>query len=274
MNPAPIALFVYNRPWHTRQTIEALQKNDLAEESDLFIYADGSDKKEHKGLVDEVREYIREVTGFNSVTIVLREENYGLAKSIITGVTEIVSRFDRIIVLEDDLVTSRHFLKFMNDALDYYKDDDRVVSIHGYMFPVTGLLPETFFLKDTGSWGWGTWKKGWDLFEVDGALLLEELRNRKLLHRFDMDGAYPFSSLLKRQVTGENDSWAIRWQASAFLKNDWQISTGRANPAGTGIPSAAISARPAAFLPKSAAGTTFCSPGPNSARCVSGPDIR
>jgi len=227
MSFAPVALFVYNRPWHTRQTIESLRQNSFALESDLYIFSDGPRTSDDANKVADVRAFIHRVEGFKSVTIVERNENWGLSCSIIAGVTEIINRRGRIVVLEDDLVTSPHFLSFMNDALDFYQDDTRVVSIHGYMYPVSGSLPETFFLIDTGSWGWATWQRGWDLFELDGSLLLEELRRRKLTYVFDMEGAYPFTKMLVDQVEGWNDSWAIRWQASAFLKNGLTLFPGR-----------------------------------------------
>lgn len=227
MDYAPITLFVYNRLPHTIQTVNALRQNRFAADSDLYIFSDGSKNPDDLSNVAVVREYIRGIDGFKSVTIVEHEENRGLANSIITGVSEVIERYGRIIVLEDDLVTSRHFLAFMNEALDYYRDDERVVNIHGYMYPVGGTLPETYFLKDTGSWGWATWKRGWDLFEPDGAKLLRELKSRSMTRVFDMDGAYPFTRILKDQIEGINDSWAIRWQASAFLNNRLTLFPGR-----------------------------------------------
>jgi hypothetical protein len=219
VNLAPITLFVYNRPWHTRQTIEALQKNDLATESDLFIYADGPKKAEHAGAGDEVREYIRGVDGFKSVTIVEREENWGLARSIISGVTEVVNSIGRIIVLEDDLLTSPFFLRYMNDALDLYDNEEGVISIHAYTFPLNSSLPETFFLKGTGCWGWATWERSWKIFEPNGQKLLENIIARRLENEFDLNGAYPYTRMLKDQISGKNDSWAVRWHASGFLKD-------------------------------------------------------
>lgn len=227
MNLAPLTLFVYNRLWHTRQTIEALQQNELAAESNLFIYSDGPKNAGHAGAVDEVRDYIRAIGGFKSVTITEREENWGLARSIISGVTEIVKDFDRIIVVEDDLVTSPFFLRYMNDALEMYKSEESVISVHGYINPLKGQLPETFFLKYTGCWGWGTWKRGWALFESDGEKLLKNLKDRGLVERFDLERSYPFTGMLNDQVDGKNDSWAIRWQASAFLNDKLTLFPGR-----------------------------------------------
>lgn len=227
MKPAPVALFVYNRPWHARKTVEALQKNENVEKSDLFVYADGLRTPEHADIVREVREYIGTINGFKSVTIVERDKNYGLARSIITGVTEIVERFGKIIVLEDDMVTSPFFLRYMNEALDLYENEENVISIHGYMYPIKAELPETFFLKDTGCWGWGTWKRGWEFFEPDGNKLLHELVNRKLTKKFDLNGSYDFTKMLRDQINGNNNSWAIRWQASAFLKDKITLFPGK-----------------------------------------------
>jgi hypothetical protein len=120
-------------------------------------------------------------------------------------------------VLEDDMVTSPWFLRYMNDALECYKDEEQVISIHGYIYPVKAKLPETFFLKGADCWGWATWKRGWDLFEPDGQKLLSELRARDLTYQFDFDGAYGYTNDLEEQVNGTINSWAIRWYASAFL---------------------------------------------------------
>lgn len=227
MNPAPIALFAYNRPEHTRRTVEALQKNGLAAESDLIIFSDAPNKPEAAAAVREVREYLRTVCGFRSVSIIERTENLGLANSIIDGVTTIVNKYGRIIVLEDDLVTSPYFLRFMNDSLNMYELDENVVSIHGYMFPVKRQLPETFFLRGANSWGWATWARAWFLFEPDGKKLLDELRKRNLAYQFDVNGSYPYTKMLEDQIAGKNASWAIRWRASVFLVNGLTLFPGK-----------------------------------------------
>jgi hypothetical protein len=216
---APIALFTYNRLWHTQQTVEALQKNELADASELFVFSDGPRSDTDRENVNTVREYLKSITGFKKVTVIERDKNLGLAQSIITGVTEIVNRYGRIIVLEDDMITSPYFLKFMNEALEFYKDEERVISIHGYIYPIKAQLPETFFIKDTGCWGWATWGRGWNLLEPNGKKLLRELVARKLTKKFDINGSYPFTQILHDQIAGKNNSWAIRWQASAFLSD-------------------------------------------------------
>lgn len=217
MHPAPIALFAYNRPWHLAQAVEALRKNELADQSHLIIYSDGPKDVANQRKVEEVRKYIKTIEGFKSIKITERRKNYGLAPSIIAGVTETINKCGRIIVLEDDLVTSPFFLKYMNDALDYYEKEEKVISIVGYIYPVLGL-PETFFLKGTDCWGWATWSRGWNLFEEDGRKLLAELKQKHLTNLFDYHGAYPYTNMLEHQVQGKVSSWAIRWHASGFLK--------------------------------------------------------
>lgn len=227
MSRAPIALFVYNRLWHARQTVEALQNNKLARESDLFIFSDAAKSLASSGAVRQVRDYIKTITGFQSVNIVERTQNLGLANSIISGVTQLCSKYGRVIVLEDDMVTSPYFLKYMNDSLERFAGDERVISIHGYVYPVKQTLPEAFFLPGADCWGWATWQRGWNLFNPDGRYLLDELKRRKLLSAFDYDDTHPFSKMLEGQIKGANDSWAVRWYASAFLADKLSLYPGR-----------------------------------------------
>lgn len=223
----PIVLFVYNRPWHTQQTVEALLKNKMVEASELFVFSDGPKSDADKEKILEVREYIKTITGFKSVTIIEREQNLGLAQSIITGVTEIVNRYGKIIVLEDDMISSPYFLEFMNKALEFYKDEEKVICIHGYIYPIKKQLPETFFLRGADCWGWATWKRGWDMFEPNGLKLLQEIKKRKLQKMFDINGAYPYTKMLVNQIRGRSDSWAILWHASAFLEERLTLYPGR-----------------------------------------------
>ena len=227
MNCAPITLFVYNRPEHTQRTVEALKQNMPAKYSNLFIFSDAPKSQMQADKVGEVRAYIRQIEGFMSVTVIERETNFGLARSIIDGVTTIVGKYGRIIVLEDDMVTAPYFLAYMNEALEKYKDDDRVVSIHGYVYPVAQPLPEAFFLPGADCWGWATWSRGWVCFNSDGQFLLDELKRRKLIQAFDFNGAYAYSKMLEGQIKGANDSWAVRWYASAFLAGKLTLYPGR-----------------------------------------------
>ncbi len=224
---APIVLFVYNRKSHTEQLIRSLVANPLASESKLIIYADGAKSEQDRKEVEEVRAYIKTIQGFKEIFLVEQKGNKGLAQNVIEGVTEVVNRYGRVIVLEDDLVLSPYFLTFMNQALDLYENEPKVGHIQGCDFTNSTDLPYTFLIKWTGSWGWATWKRAWRFFNPDGAILFKELKQRKLNKSFDFDGAYPFTRMLQRQVKGENDSWAIRWNASLFLNDILSLNVGR-----------------------------------------------
>ena len=244
----PIALFAYNRPRHIGRTVAALQLNELAADSDLYIFSDGAKTDADTDLVEEVRREIDGICGFKSVHISKRDRNCGLAHSIISGVSEICQRHGRVIVLEDDLVTSRYFLRYMNDALDLYENQSDVISIHGYVYPVNNPLPDTFFIKGADCWGWATWRRGWDLFQPDGEILLQQLERRGLIQEFDFDGAFPYSQMLRDQIKGRNNSWAIRWYASAFLSNKLTLYPGRSLVHNIGNDSSGVHCEPSNFF--------------------------
>ncbi len=224
---APILLFVFNRPDHVRRTVEALQRNTLAAESILYIYSDAARTPEQKDAVSEVRRYIYTINGFKEINIIEREENWGLAKSIIDGVTTRVKEYGRVIVLEDDLITAPYFLQFMNDALEAYKDEERVGHIQGCDFTQDPSLPDTFLIRWTGSWGWATWDRAWKYFNPDGKALLKQIEDRKLTYTFDFNGKYGYTRMLRRQIEGKNNSWAIRWNASLFLNDILSLNVGK-----------------------------------------------
>lgn len=223
----PITLFTYARPDHTRRTVESLLRNPQAPEHNLIVFSDAAHTFDKQAAVDEVRAYLATISGFRSVTIHHRPHNLGLANSIIGGVTQVLAEHERIIVLEDDMVTSPHFLAYMNEALDRFSDDERVISIHGYVYPVQQTLPEAFLLPGADCWGWATWRRGWRLFNPNGQALLDELKRRNLLKNFDFNGAYGYSQMLEAQIKGTNDSWAVRWYASAFLAGKLTLYPGR-----------------------------------------------
>ena len=226
-SPAPIVVFAFNRPDHLARTLRALAACEEAPASRLTIYCDGARRANDEPRVREVRAVAAAVSSFASVEVVARERNLGLAASIIDGVTSQVAQHGRVIVLEDDIVVSPHFLRYMNEGLALYEHDEQVASIHGYTYPVTETLPETFFLRGADCWGWATWARAWRHFEPDGERLLAELRHRKLTHEFDFDGSYPYTRMLEDQVDGRNQSWAIRWHAACYLKDLLTLYPGR-----------------------------------------------
>ena len=227
MTLAPILLFVYNRPQHVKRCIESLLQNELASQSKLFIYSDGARHESDEADVRLTRDFIHSISGFESVEIVERETNRGLAANIIDGVSTQVKAYGRVIVLEDDLVVAPYFLQFMNDALTTYQDDDKVGHIQGCDFTQDPSLPDTFLIKWTGSWGWATWERAWKHFNPNGSELLKQLEDRKLTYTFDFNGKYGYTRMLRRQIEGKNNSWAIRWNASLFLQDILSLNVGK-----------------------------------------------
>ncbi|MBQ5454975.1 MAG: glycosyltransferase, partial [Prevotella sp.] len=177
--------------------------------------------------VNEVRQFIHSIKGFKEIHYVERTENWGLARNIIDGVTTLVNQYGRVIVLEDDLIVAPYFLQFMNDALETYKDEENVCHIQACDFTKDPILPDTFLIKWTGSWGWATWKRAWKLFNPNGQELLDELIRRKLTYRFDFNGKYGYTRMLRNQIKGKNNSWAIRWNASLFLADKLSLNVGK-----------------------------------------------
>ena len=219
---SPIILFVYNRPWHTKQTLDALSKNILAENSTLYIFCDGpkelADELEIK-MIHETRNIANREKRFKEVIVKEKKNNKGLADSVIDGVTEIVNKYGKIIVLEDDIVTSAGFLKYMNDALNVYENIEKVMHISGYMFPVREKMSETFFIQPTSCWGWGTWSRAWLKFEKNPKKQIE-LIAYKGWNKFTINGSNPaFKNHLEMNLNGNLNTWAIFWYASVYLND-------------------------------------------------------
>lgn len=215
---APIVLFVYNRPWHTIQTVGALQRNEMAGQSDLIIYSDGPKTEADKDLVCAVRRYIKKIKGFKKIIITERDENLGLAKSIISGVTEVINQYGCVIVLEDDLVTSPYFLSYMNNALEKYKNNENVMQVAGYMFP--NSLPTEFdavFLPLSTTWTWGTWKRAWDRLDLSRKGYEKLKKDKKLRKEFNLNGSYDFFRLYNYFFKGKSSSWGIFWYSTVFF---------------------------------------------------------
>ncbi len=218
MSLAPIALFAYNRPAHLRRTVETLRANPLAQTSALHVFSDAPKAGEAARPVDEVRAFLRTIDGFASVRIYERERNFGLAESVIDGVTRLCNAYSHVIVIEDDLLVAPGFLDYMNSALNRYRNDERVMQISGHMFPVdVDTADDAFFLPFISSWGWATWHRAWQKFDplASGYAQLKDDARRR--YAFNMNGAYDYYSMLEAQRAGKIDSWAIRWNLSVFL---------------------------------------------------------
>lgn len=224
---APIVLFVYNRPWHTEQTLNALKRNKLANESTLYIYADGAKDNatpETLGCINEVRTIIRAKQWCKEVTILESEINKGLALSIQSGVTEIVEKHGKVIVMEDDLLTSPAFLTYMNRALDQYQNRNSVFSISAYNLPAEKMpIPpdynyDVYVSLRNGSWGWGTWKDRWNQIDWNVALYQTMLTNQQLQDAFNRRGDDVFE-MLQMQQSGKLNIWSIQFTMAHFVNH-------------------------------------------------------
>ncbi|MFA6761019.1 MAG: hypothetical protein WCR69_08255 [Sulfuricurvum sp.] len=221
---APIVLFTYNRLSHTRQTLEALQQNKLASKSELFIFSDGGKDEESWQKVNKVREYLKTIKRFKNITLVFGEKNIGLADSIIFGVTDIVNRYGKIIVLEDDIVTSPYFLKFMNDALSFYENEKSIWDITGWNYPIkTEVSRDTFMWRVAGCWGWATWADRWKNFQRNPQELVDRFSAYDI-YKFNLDGVYDFWSQVVLNNEGKIDTWAIFWYAASFEHNALSVA--------------------------------------------------
>ena len=227
---APVVLFAYRRPDHLRRALDSLAANSGADRTALNIYCDGAKSEIDREAVEQVREIARGMQGsalFASVRVIERDHNIGLAASVISGVTQTLEDHESVIVMEDDLVVSPDFLEYMNQALELYVNNEQVISIHGFMYSVPPVLPQTVFLRGADCWGWATWRRGWEIFEPDSQKLLKELDKSPDRAEFDFNGAFPYRQMLKDQAAGTIDSWAIRWYASAFLANKLTLYPGQ-----------------------------------------------
>ncbi len=207
--------------------MEALQRNEEASLTDVHIFVDGPRRPSEAEEVSEVIGVARSNWKFNTTTVVVSPQNRGLAESIISGVGSVVGDYGQVIVLEDDLVVSSFFLNYMNCALRLYADDERVASVHAYVYPTDSELPSTFFVRGADCWGWGTWSRAWSKFNPDSHELLRSLEKSSAQADFDFGGSVGYREMLMDQIKGINDSWAVRWYASTFLANMLTLYPGR-----------------------------------------------
>lgn len=225
---APVVLFVYNRLDHTRKTVEALTQNTLSQETELYIYSDGPKNDDIQHDVNKLREYLKTIDGFKKVVIFERESNCGLANSIIDGVTSVLEQYSKVIVLEDDLITSRYFLEYMNRALLIFENNPKICSITGFSFTTDYMkfprdYEENVYLNIRPmSWGWATWSDRWRGVDWEVKDYHEFIRDRRQRKAFNKGGT-DLSRMLKNQIEGKLSSWYIRWAYSAFKREMFTV---------------------------------------------------
>lgn len=230
---APVVFFCYNRPDHTREVLESLSRNKFATESMLHIYIDGprvDASPEAIASIEQVKEVVREKKWCKEVFIVESDVNKGLIKSIIGGVTQVVNKYGKVIVLEDDILTSPGFLEFMNNALDFYEETDQVMHISGFsredLRDITGQ-ESTYFYYHTSCWGWATWKRAWDKFVPDPMAIWKAAKAKGNIKRLNMDHTFEFFWGLKAVAKGKLRSWNAMWHATVFLNDGLCLHPGR-----------------------------------------------
>lgn len=213
---APIILFVYSRPWHTRQCLDALAANYLASESELIVFSDGAKGQLDEAAVVEVRQLIRESTGFKSIKLIERQENIGLAQNILQGLSQIFEINNCAIVLEDDIICAPGFLSFMNEALCTFKDVGEIWHVNGWNYPILmEELPDVYCTRNMNCWGWATWADRWKLLNLDALYFMQKWSLKNKL-KFNQDGTYPFYSHLISNYTGFRKTWAVFWYATIY----------------------------------------------------------
>jgi glycosyltransferase involved in cell wall biosynthesis len=216
MTAAPVAIFTFNRPKHTKSMLAALARNHQASQTDVVVFSDGPRSVADANAVASVRDLVRKTDGFKTLRLVERASNFGLARSIITGVSQLLETHDSIIVLEDDLLTSSGFLSFMNEALARYRDDRSAFSVTGHTFPQKYLRIPDDYAFDTyagvrcSSWSWGTWRDRWARVDWDMTYYGAFCQNPELQTEFNR-GGQDMTILLHKQQRGEINSWAIRF---------------------------------------------------------------
>ena len=225
MQTSPVVIFTYRKVEPLKHTIKALQNNFLAKESDLFIFSDGFKNDQDAPDVEHVRNYLKTISGFKSITIKEARKNTGLAASIINGVTEILGLYGKIIVLEDDLITSPNFLNWMNQALDHFKNETSVHSISGFTVPMNllpGYIFDNYVTKRASSWGWATWINRWDKVDWEVQDYGAFSKNSRAKREFNKMGS-DMSAMLRKQMEGKINSWAIRWCFHQFKEGQISI---------------------------------------------------
>jgi GT2 family glycosyltransferase len=221
----PIALFCYNRPKHLVSTISSLQSCEDSDSYNLHIFSDGPKDIHDRKNVEQVREIIRQIVGFKSVKVYESERNRGLADSVIDGVSTVLRDSHSVIVVEDDLVFDRFFLKFMTDALIEHEEDPSIFSVSGFS-PIDAsdiAFPyETYLSPRIHSWGWGIWAPQWEKIDWDLTKLNDFFRDKSKVEHF-VSGGPDLVPMVIRYLNREIDSWAIRMALAASNLNAYCV---------------------------------------------------
>ncbi len=216
---APVVIFVYNRLQYLKKTINNLKKNELAKDTRIFIFSDAGINYFDKIHVSKVRNYLKNIDGFKKIKIYHRKKNFGLAKNIISGVTQVFKKENKLIVIEDDILTSKNFLRYMNESLKKYENKKKVWHISGWSYNINLKIENSaYFTRVMNCWGWATWKNRWKNFRKDPEKFLRKWDEKKI-KSFNIDNSYNFFSQIIRNKKKIINTWGIFWYASIFDKN-------------------------------------------------------
>lgn len=222
---APVAFFGYNRPHHTRQTLEALMQCRLSQQTELYIFIDGPKPNASKEAIEnnrEVKNVVREKQWCKEVKIFEAAANKGLFQSIVDGINEVLKTHGTVIVLEDDVRVFPGFLKYMNDALKLYKNEEKVMHISGFskpQFENVKLKDSTFFFNHTTCWGWATWKRAWAKFNPNPLQLMKLAKQKGNLKKLNINGTFENYWSLHSIAHKKFQSWNTLWHTSVFLND-------------------------------------------------------
>ena len=242
---APVAVFAFKRLDLLKKTLAAAARSNGFTETPIHIFSDGpnADSPSDSREVAALREWANKWSANHGAIVHEAITNQGLRRSIVGGVTEVLSSCDRVVVLEEDIIVSRWFLEFMNDALEALKERPDIFQVSGYFVPTARRLPDTGLLRVPGSWGWGTWRRAWQWYRDDVAALLEEVRHSDPA-AFDFGGAYSHLDALERNANGTLDTWLVRWYASIFLRNGLCVYPGKSLTRNIGFDARATNTSP------------------------------
>ncbi len=219
MKHAPIICFGFERPLHLERMLKTLEENIEARESHLFICIDGAKSTTNKELHSQTLKTAKEPYNFKKITIIERQKNLGLRNNIVQTITEVMTQYDKVIILEDDLIIGTNFLNYMNNALNKYEENNKVWHINGYSYPQVNNSKKSSFSNYISPWGWGTWKNRWDIF-INGNYFNENFISKlseDTINEFNVDGHYDWENIIKKTMLGSVNSWAAFWYQAIFL---------------------------------------------------------
>jgi len=239
-----IVCFAYKRPYHLKKCLASILKNKESKGIPLIVYVDGPkndlDQRERAKVID----LVKETKGFKKIKLKERKTNFGLYLSLTKGISETLEHYKKVIIIEDDISVSPFFLNYMIEALSLYEGDKDVASIHGYLPPIKEKLPNSFFLRGADCWGWGTWDDRWQWFRSDAANMKDEIKKLNLSKKFNLENGFDYLGMLDDKIAGNNNSWAICWHASCFLKNKLTLHPGKSMVKNIGLDNSGENCKP------------------------------